>query len=186
MVCTCRTCKKEFHEKPSRIKGGRGKYCSRACFAQTLKEAWKGDKNPRWVRKIKKTCAVCGKTFEKTPYYCSGEWGLKGRFCSIDCQAKHLRGRKREKALAWKGGKKISRGYIYLLNPSHPYAPKCGYVAEHRLIMEKCLGRYLKSYEIVHHKNGIRGDNRPENLEAMTRGEHNRIHVRCGNAHISA
>jgi hypothetical protein len=42
---------------------------------------------------------------------------------------------------------------------------KAGQREEHRVVMERILGRRLTSYETVHHKNGVRTDNRPENLE---------------------
>jgi len=72
----------------------------------------------------------------------------------------------------WKGGKMVHEGYILILTPGHPFAQKDGYVLEHRLVMEKHLCRYLKPDEVVHHINGIKTDNRIENLQLMTISEH--------------
>ncbi len=66
----------------------------------------------------------------------------------------------------WKGGKtKTTEGYILIYKPNHPNHNYGKYVLEHRLVMEKHLGRYLKKEEIVHHKNGIKSDNRLINLK---------------------
>jgi len=69
-----------------------------------------------------------------------------------------------EKASHWKGGRTILQGYIRIYSPNHPYKSKHGYVAEHRLIMEQHIGRFLNPSERVHHINGIKTDNRIENL----------------------
>lgn len=80
---------------------------------------------------------------------------------------------------AWKGGiKKESRGYLLIHKPYHPDADKQGYVREHRLIMEKKLGRYLKKEEVIHHINGIKSDNRINNLQLFESSkEHKRFHA---------
>lgn len=91
-------------------------------------------------------------------------WFKKGNHPSPDTEFKkgeHIG----KNHLGWKGGRIRDKksGYIRTYCPDHPKAIK-GYVREHVLVMEKYLGRYLKSGEVVHHINGIGDDNRIENL----------------------
>jgi hypothetical protein len=70
----------------------------------------------------------------------------------------------------WRGGRtRHKAGYLMLWTPGHPRSGKGQYVFEHLLVMERILGRYLLPTESVHHRNGVRDDNRPENLELWTR-----------------
>jgi len=81
-----------------------------------------------------------------------------------------------EFASNYSGGKYIDdKGYVRVLNPEHPRNIK-GYVYEHRLLMEKYLGRFLQPWETVHHINEIKVDNRVENLFLCTVKEHSAIH----------
>lgn len=80
---------------------------------------------------------------------------------------------KGKRSTAWKGGRIKDRlGYIQIWLPEHPNAKIGGYIHEHRLVMSKKLGRPLETWEFVHHKNGIKDDNRLNNLEIVTKNLH--------------
>lgn len=74
--------------------------------------------------------------------------------------------------------KKRKDGYICIYFPDHPNSTKDGYIMEHILVAECLLGRHLNREEVVHHKDGVRDDNRKENLEVMTFKEHAAYHMK--------
>lgn len=77
----------------------------------------------------------------------------------------------------WMGGRVHHCGYTLVrVKPSDfffPMAAKNGYIPEHRLVMAKSLGRCLSTWELVHHKNGRKDDNRIDNLSLLMTGGHN-------------
>lgn len=77
----------------------------------------------------------------------------------------------------WKGGTKInSDGYRLVLKPGHHRADSGGYVLEHILVFEEATGIIVPSGCCIHHLNGIKDDNRIENLCLMTKGAHTAMH----------
>ena len=100
-------------------------------------------------------------------------------FCSMSCKSKWIAkktfpGGKNHPQ--WKGGRRINdQGYVQIYKPNHPHKIK-NYVIEHILIMEKKIGRFLKTSEFVHHKDNNRQNNSINNLEILTNSEHARLH----------
>lgn len=127
----------------------------------------------------KVNCQVCGKEFSVMT------WKLgqgRGKSCSITCRRELQRSSvSGENNQRWKGGQFIRGGYRFIQSPDHPHKNNFGYVREHRLMMEKHISRYLEPTEVVHHINGIKDDNRIENLKLdSNNSEHMKYHIKTG------
>lgn len=90
--------------------------------------------------------------------------------------------RPREGHPAWKGGRIVDKdGYVLIWCPDHPHKRKhTRHMLEHRLVMEKHLGRYLDPKEVVHHKNKNKQDNRIENLVLFSENSEHLRHELTG------
>lgn len=105
-----------------------------------------------------------------------GETILKYFRNGTEIQYKKGHGQSRENHHNWKGGRYLSTdNYWYVLCRGHPNATKGGYVREHRLVVEKKIGRYLVNGEEVHHIDGNTMNNRETNLHLYKKGDHSRL-----------
>lgn len=119
----------------------------------------------------------------------------RGKYCSKKCSdeitlikkgqrlSKKTEFKKNQKPHNYKGktttfGGGNRKRYILVHAPDHPFATKSGYVREHRLVMEKELGRYLGKDEVVDHINGDTFNNHPSNLRVMQKRDHDRMNVK--------
>lgn len=67
-------------------------------------------------------------------------------------------------------------GYKQIYKPNNPEARDNGYAPEHRIVASKKIGRQLRDNEVVHHRDGNKLNNRPNNLQIMSRSEHWKTH----------
>lgn len=145
-MMTCGQCHAEIYAYPSRPR----KFCSASC---AMKYRNSLPTNPCYHRDI---------SGNKNPMYGKGMKGPKNP----------MYGLKLDKCPSWKGGKKHRPdGYVRIVVPPDYPAPcdhgstGTAYALEHRVVMEKHLGRYLERREVVHHINGDPSDNNIDNLQ---------------------
>jgi hypothetical protein len=120
-----------------------------------------------FTRAERRTCVQCGAEFTARP---SSSVQQCSRRCGNQAQGAKLRAKRGGQP----GAKHVGHdGYVWVYFPEHPAATRNKHVKEHRLVMEKKLGRSLLPNEQVHHINGVRTDNDPENLELWVRKQPN-------------
>jgi hypothetical protein len=142
-----------MYSTPSTVR----QYCSRACHNQSQQ-----------VDKVTRTCDTCGEEFRH-------QRSVPRRFCGEDCYMASRTSTSAGRTHNGKPVRKLQSGYLMVYEPEHPKAYRYGYVLEHRHVMEQKLGRRLGQGEVVHHINGKKWDNRPENLELMEHGAHSAL-----------
>jgi hypothetical protein len=155
MEKTCAQCGTSFSTPNSKRK-----FCSRPCFYESMKK-----EDARYHPQVRE-CKVCGKEFV---FRWQGREAHKGLYCSRACSSIGRKGQVPdqlgEKHWNWKGGRVVwPGGYIAVRVDGK-------YVLEHRKVMADYLGRPLLPNETVHHRNGVKDDNRIENL-ALRVGNH--------------
>jgi HNH endonuclease len=151
----CLICGEPVYRNKSQAAKGQGQYCSTSCQARSMV------KEP-----VRKNCRWCGKPLILKPSQARVE------HCSKACEAETNIKRPLDRLHNERRAKQDEHGYVMLWEPTHPNKALKGWQYEHRLVVEAVLGRYLTRDEHVHHINGIKDDNRAENLELMAANDH--------------
>jgi hypothetical protein len=120
-------------------------------------------------RQVTLSCAECGEATSgrKGKRFCSESCSTKSRWRAVPEGPTRQLGARPRSGEAWVN----ANGYRVLYCPEETDSPR-GEILEHRLVMQRQLGRRLRPEEWVHHRNGVKTDNRPENLEVVTHATH--------------
>lgn len=143
---TCEGCGKvaeRLYNPLSRVFNKRQRFCTIECCN---KARAKSNLDPTFV------CERCGKETGRSLRSDGKGMNFRQRFCSKSCANERERNR-------------VSKGFVHAEYGYRYFSEKGKWVGEHRRVMEGVIGRPLRKGETVHHKNGDRLDNRPENLE---------------------
>jgi hypothetical protein len=105
------------------------------------------------------------------------KFGIKSRSPGEGLRSVFLKGHRKpisgSQHPSWNGGEyTTTKGYLKVSRPNHPRATTTGYVLKHILVWEEEHNRSLPSNFVVHHINGVKNDNRPENLLALKQQKH--------------
>ena len=144
-----------------------------------IRGSFRDAKNYNWSGgKVILKCRNCGKKILRYPYRVKRLTSKQSKiFCNRKCkgewQSKYLN---KENHPHWKGGRRKSKeGYTQIRLPTHHRANQNGYVLEHILVAEKKYNRKITTRNHIHHFNGIKDDNRPENLVLTINSKHDKF-----------
>lgn len=151
----CEVCGNPVYRSAGQIAKGIGRFCSNACHNASQTKV-----------PVIKLCLGCGKEIRLKPSQAAIQ------YCSKRCESQARTKRPLERTHNGWPARLDSKGYVMVYEPEHPNKSFHGWQYEHRLVVEAVIGRYLASDEAVHHINGVKDDNRPENLEAMDANDH--------------